>query len=396
MALPSGTALSTDTLKGYPVPIRAFVDANANGVFDAGRPSNFTVDRVFTGYLKVTKMVRIVDTDGVSVVQNYTATPTSTNLRPGRFLDYQITYANIATPAAGVGNVLLNAGSVAITEDGAASPNTWALDQDHNGVIDTSNVVGSAVDSGAQAAISFFSGLPAITPAIDQAGTTAATDVTKYLDTLSAPVAPGQVPDVHLPPQDQLTPPTKETQTDETTHSAPAHAAGGPRRPEQPCGPAVPAGGCPRRNPRRLCRPDPAAPVGPGALVTADAQGREQVFWKTLDNGGVKPGDVLRYTLAGENHGPLPVSGLILTQPIPVEATFLPHSITGSDQARVTYSVDRGRTFDAAPTVRVAGPGGTVKTLPAPPTAYTHVRWTLLDPVAPGASVRVACEVKVN
>ena len=192
VALPSGTALSTDTLKGYPVPIRAFVDANANGLFDAGEASNLTVDRVFTGYLKVTKMVRIVDTDGVSVVQNYTATPTSTNLRPGRFLDYQITYVNIATPAAGVGNVLLNAGSVTITEDGTTSPNTWALDQDHNGVIDTSNVVGSAVDSGAQAVISFFSGLPANTPAIDQSGATAATDVTRYLDTLSAPVASGQ------------------------------------------------------------------------------------------------------------------------------------------------------------------------------------------------------------
>ena len=73
----------------------------------------------------------------------------------------------------------------------------------------------------------------------------------------------------------------------------------------------------------------------------------------------------------------------------------MPHSAAGSD-ARVTYSVDHGHTFDAAPTVRVAGPGGTLKTLPAPPTAYTHVRWTLLGAVAPGASVRVACEVKVN
>ena len=37
-----------------------------------------------------------------------------------------------------------------ITEDGTAAPNTWALDQDHNGVIDTSNVVGYAADSGAR------------------------------------------------------------------------------------------------------------------------------------------------------------------------------------------------------------------------------------------------------
>ena len=131
-------------------------------------------------------------------------------------------------------------------------------------------------------------------------------------------------------------------------------------------------------------------------VATTDVQGREHISWKGLDAAGVRPGDVLRYTLAGENHGALPVSGLTLTQPIPVEATFLPHSVLGSDQARVTYSVDQGRTFDAAPTVRVAGPGGTVKTLPAPASAYTHIRWTLLGPVVPGASVRVSCEVKVN
>ena len=66
VALPSGTALSTDTLKGYPVPIRAFVDANGNGVSMPGEASNITVDRVFTGFLKVTKQVRIVDTDGTA------------------------------------------------------------------------------------------------------------------------------------------------------------------------------------------------------------------------------------------------------------------------------------------------------------------------------------------
>ena len=192
VALPSGTALSTDTGKGYSVPIRAFVDSNANGVFDAGEPSNLSIDRVFTGFLRVSKQVRIVDTDGATVVQNYTSAPTSALLRPGRFIDYQITYTDVATPAAGVGNVLLNAGSVTITENGTAAPNTWALDQDNNGVIDTSNVVGSAVDTGSEAVISFFSGAAASTPAIDQAGATAATDVTKYLDTLSLPVAPGQ------------------------------------------------------------------------------------------------------------------------------------------------------------------------------------------------------------
>ena len=38
------------------------------------------------------------------MIQAYTATPTSANLLPGRFLDYRIIYTDIATPAAGAGN----------------------------------------------------------------------------------------------------------------------------------------------------------------------------------------------------------------------------------------------------------------------------------------------------
>ena len=66
-------------------------------------------------------------------------------------------------PQAGSGNVILNADKVVITEDGTtfddtpAGTNNWALDNDNNGQIDTSNIIGSAKDSGA-ATIQFFSG----------------------------------------------------------------------------------------------------------------------------------------------------------------------------------------------------------------------------------------------
>ena len=147
--LPSGTALSTDTLKGYPVVLRAFVDSNANGSYDSGEPSENTVDRVYTGCLKVSVQERIIGTDGTTVVQAYGTTLTTSNMTPGRFIDYLITYQNISS-SGGTNCTALNANSVALSESGVigVAGNNWALDNDSNGLIDTSNVVGQATDSG--------------------------------------------------------------------------------------------------------------------------------------------------------------------------------------------------------------------------------------------------------
>lgn len=183
--LPAGTPLSTDTGKGFPVPILADVDANGNGIADPGEPANTTIDRVYTGFLQVTKRARIVAADGTTIIQDYSAGPSSANIQPGRFIDYQLSYANISSAQSGAqtGNRVLNAANAVLTEDGTAGGNNWALDQDGNGVIDTSNVVGSALDSGG-AAVSFYNG--SATVGTDRTGTTATTDVTRYLDTIGS------------------------------------------------------------------------------------------------------------------------------------------------------------------------------------------------------------------
>ena len=187
--LPANTPLSTDTSKGFPIPILANVDANGNGTPDVGEPSNTTIDRLYTGFLQVTKSARIVAADGTTVIQDYSAGPSSANIQPGRYIDYKITYTNVSSAPAGSGSAVLNAGSAVIVEDGTVGGNNWALDQDGNGVLDTSNVVGSAVDSGG-GVITFYNGGP---PAAgtDRAGATAATDVTKYVDTITGTLAPG-------------------------------------------------------------------------------------------------------------------------------------------------------------------------------------------------------------
>ncbi|MEH2155166.1 beta strand repeat-containing protein [Nostoc sp.] len=199
--LPPGTQLSTDISKGFPVPITASIDnyttdTNADGIKDSGNDnifdsSNITIDRVYTGFLKLLKTSRVLQGTG-PVVQGNDGTFSIDPKKPapGNIIEYQIQYTNISDPQSGTGNVILNANKVVITEDGTKSPNNWALDNDASGQIDTSNIVGSAKDSGT-ATIQFYSGNPANTSGIDQTGTTANTDVAKYIDTVTGAIAPG-------------------------------------------------------------------------------------------------------------------------------------------------------------------------------------------------------------
>ncbi|MBN3926178.1 hypothetical protein [Nostoc sp. NMS4] len=206
--LPANTSLSTDTIAdyagdtefGFPVPIIASI--NVSGAIS----TNTTIDRVYTGFLKLVKVSRVLPGTGPSVgtgQDDFESTPAFNgidpnsgvadvprNPAPGNIIEYQIRYKNISDAQAGTGNVILNANKVVISEDGTQAPNNWAKDNDTNTQIDTSNVVGSAQDSGAST-IQFFSGNPATSSGIDQTGTTVTTDVTKYVDTATGQVAPG-------------------------------------------------------------------------------------------------------------------------------------------------------------------------------------------------------------
>ena len=188
--LPPATPLSTDTSKGFPVTILADVDADGNGQPTAGEPQNKTIDRTYTGFLRVSKLARIVAADGTTVVQPYSAGPTSANILPGRFIDYQITYTNISSGAgSGANDGVLNAGTTTITEDGTTGTNNWAL-TGPDGVSLTSNVASSPAADANGGTVSFFNGSPPVS-GTNISGTTPATDVTKYVDVAAGSIAPG-------------------------------------------------------------------------------------------------------------------------------------------------------------------------------------------------------------
>ncbi|MEH2358392.1 beta strand repeat-containing protein [Nostoc sp.] len=205
--LPANTPLSTDTTaqgaaittiqRGFPTPVTAYIESAATPTGIPGtNPLNISIDRVYTGFLQLLKESRVLQGTGpaLPIIADGTFSVTPKKPAPGNIIEYRITYKNISTPQVGTGNLILNADKIVITEDGTTAANggnnNWALDNDTNSQIDTSNIVSSAKDSGTST-ITFFTGNPATNPGSDQTGTTANTDVSKYVDAVTGQVAPG-------------------------------------------------------------------------------------------------------------------------------------------------------------------------------------------------------------
>ncbi|HKG15519.1 MAG TPA: hypothetical protein VKB12_19515 [Pyrinomonadaceae bacterium] len=103
---PSGSAV----LQGFSTTVRA-----TSGI--SSGQSNDTIDRLYTGFLKLLKSHTVI---------NGTAVGGPTDAVPGADIEYTITYSNVSTGGGGAGCVDLVASNVVISEDGSAAPNNWA------------------------------------------------------------------------------------------------------------------------------------------------------------------------------------------------------------------------------------------------------------------------------
>ncbi len=168
---------------GYSVPITAFVDVNKDGL-PTGEPSNITIDRVYTNYLKLEKKARLLDSSGNTLTgTEATASAFTTDqsilspaATPGRIIEYQITYTNVSS-GGGTNSVILPANNLVITENGSTGNNTWfslTLDPKY-----PTPANGTATNTGG--------GTIAVTPAANGA----VTDIQIYTNTVTTVVPAG-------------------------------------------------------------------------------------------------------------------------------------------------------------------------------------------------------------
>ena len=91
-------------------------------------------------------------------------------------------------------------------------------------------------------------------------------------------------------------------------------------------------------------------------------------------------GQVVYYTLRITNPPPVFANKVQVSQMIPANTTYVPGSAAGPG-ADVEFSIDGGQTY--APAADLKLEDGVTR---ASPERYTHIRWRLRNPLAPGAT----------
>ncbi|MGP1374118.1 MAG: hypothetical protein ACTS3T_14910 [Almyronema sp.] len=132
-------------------------------------------------------------------------------------------------------------------------------------------------------------------------------------------------------------------------------------------------------------------------VIELDAQGETVSRWQSLegDQIQVQPGDTLRYWLDIQNLSDRPVSDLAIVQPVPDNTVYILETATADDNTVITFSIDGGNQFVAAPTISVTLADGSVVTQPAPAEAYTHIRWQFAQ-ANPSTSLVANYQVEVR
>jgi uncharacterized repeat protein (TIGR01451 family) len=127
-----------------------------------------------------------------------------------------------------------------------------------------------------------------------------------------------------------------------------------------------------------LVAPDGVANSEESATNTITFVGPALTLVKSADRGAAAPGDFITYTTAFANAGVDPALQVVLEDRVPPNTSYVMGSAAGAGTT-LTFSHDDGLSFD---------------TTEAPP--VTHVRWTLLAPLASGAGGSVSFQVQVD
>jgi uncharacterized repeat protein (TIGR01451 family) len=125
-----------------------------------------------------------------------------------------------------------------------------------------------------------------------------------------------------------------------------------------------------------------------------DAEGKTKVEWQEVR--GVKPGDILKYTITYRNVGTVEARDGRVVDPVPQETAYVSGSAEGRDTV-ISFSLD-GKAFQDPPLLKykVRQADGTEAEYQATPEMYTHIQWKLLKPVPPGGAGSLSFKAKVK
>jgi uncharacterized repeat protein (TIGR01451 family) len=127
--------------------------------------------------------------------------------------------------------------------------------------------------------------------------------------------------------------------------------------------------------------------------VVVAKNGEKRIVLKDVSKTSIYPGDTVVFTTTCENKAEKPATGLVIKNPVPDNMVYLAGTAEGAD-AGITFSVDKGKTFDVPAKLKVIQKDG--KKRSATPSDYTHIKLSFSKPLAPGAVKTVSFKAKVK
>ena len=128
-------------------------------------------------------------------------------------------------------------------------------------------------------------------------------------------------------------------------------------------------------------------------LVQKTAEGKE---YRTPARQTI-PGQILEYNLTYTNQMKKPLSGLIVSGPIPANTTYVAGSAKTQVPHSLLVSIDGGATFESEPVRRSKRQAnGEMKTYIVPPEKYTNIRWKVAQPISSLGKQLYSYRVKVK
>lgn len=107
-------------------------------------------------------------------------------------------------------------------------------------------------------------------------------------------------------------------------------------------------------------------------------------------------GDVVRYRLTFTNVTDVDVRDVAFVDPIPDGLLYVGESASADrEDARIDFSIDGGSSYSDRPLIVETVDGERIER-PAPPETYTHIRWTVAGPVAPGERVTAQFDARFH
>ena len=129
-------------------------------------------------------------------------------------------------------------------------------------------------------------------------------------------------------------------------------------------------------------------------LAGSVERGGDRLALDKVEN--VKPGEILDWRIVSSNEGSGDARDYKAIGHIPAGTAFVAGSAAGENGSRVTYSIDGGKTYSTQPVVEERQPDGSVKTVPAPVSMYTEVRYEWSDALAAGGKLSASYKVRVK